>query len=426
MSIRPGISLLLLTFLTLTLLLPAPATQQKAQEEDPYVAGGKAYREKNYPAYLHHLLRIQRQLPNNQGILARLAGAYALTGQKNESVKTLRSIAAMGGTVDLSQPDFKALAGTPELASVIAAFARNREPTNRSRVAFRLPERDLIPEGIAYDEGSGDFFVGSIHRSKIVGVSKGLKVTDFVAGGQYGIREVLGMRVDAKRRVLWACASYAAPRAGPTPVATVFQFALPTGKLISQYPSQTGRSKHLFNDIVPLPSGDVLLTDSEAGSVLRISRGSKTPEVLIADRTFIYPNGIDVTPDARSVFVADQKGIHRYDMASGKLQELRHPQNVSVAGLDGMYWYRGSLIGVQNGFEPARIVRIWLEANHDSVSRLEVLESNHSLFDIPTTGTLAGDQFYFIANSQLEARDQKGKIAQPDKLKEPVVLGLKL
>jgi hypothetical protein len=72
-----------------------------------------------------------------------------------------------------------------------------------------------------------------------------------------------------------------------------------------------------------------------------------------------------------------------------------------------------------------RIVRLHLE-NPSSVGRVEVLQVNHPLFQLPTTGDIAGNHFYYIANSQLRSFDEKGQIFPPDKLNDPVILKVPL
>src|SRR5215211_7738657 len=79
----------------------------------------------------------------------------------------------------------------------------------QSRVAFRIPEPDLIPEGIAYDPVAQVFYVGSTYKRKIVSVDGRGVVRDFTGEGQDGLWGLLGMRVDAKRRLLWAVSSHA-------------------------------------------------------------------------------------------------------------------------------------------------------------------------------------------------------------------------
>jgi hypothetical protein len=62
----------------------------------------------------------------------------------------------------------------------------------------------------------------------------------------------------------------------------------------------------------------------------------------------------------------------------------------------------------------------------DRVTSERVLEINNPRFDIPTTGVIVGDEFYYVANSQLRAFNPDGSIFPSEKLREPVVLKTKL
>src|SRR6185369_17732903 len=72
-----------------------------------------------------------------------------------------------------------------------------------AETAFRLVEKDLIPEGITYDPSTKSFYIGSINKRKIVKVSENGNVSDFIPSGQDGIGEVLGLKVANGK--LWAC-----------------------------------------------------------------------------------------------------------------------------------------------------------------------------------------------------------------------------
>jgi len=50
-------------------------------------------------------------------------------------------------------------------------------------------------------------------------------------------------------------------------------------------------------------------------------------------------------------------GIAVINLASGKVDYLLHPEEMAVIGLDGLYLADDTLIGVQNGTDPERIVR---------------------------------------------------------------------
>ena len=84
-----------------------------------------------------------------------------------------------------------------------AAFAQEE----KSRIAFKINEPDLIPEGIAYDKRKITFYIGGTYLRKIVSIDEKGAVKNFTGEAQDGLRGVLGMRVDEKRRVLWAISS---------------------------------------------------------------------------------------------------------------------------------------------------------------------------------------------------------------------------
>jgi hypothetical protein len=99
---------------------------------------------------------------------------------------------------------------------------------------------------------------------------------------------------------------------------------------------------------------------------------------------------------------------------------------VVALGVDGLYFQKGKLIGIQNGTSPQRVVRFSLSRDNLRLTRAETLEANHADFNEPTLGVLAGEDFYFVANSQWEMVDEKGAASAAEKWREPVVLRLRL
>ncbi len=413
---KVGLFLLFVPFLTGLHL------QESSQPEDPGRAAIEAYKAKNYPAYLRNLIKVREKYPHNLGVLSQVARAHALNDQVAESLALLRLIAEMGGVTDLRHKDLARLKGLKELEPIARAFERNRRPLNRSRIAFSIEQKDLIPEGIGYDDRERAFYVGSIYRNKIVRVDENGQTEDLIGEKQDGIAEVLGLRVDSPRRLLWVCASHRDSGGEGNSTSAVYKYDLRNRRLLRRYDSRSLPGKHLFNDIIPAKSGDVFLTDSEARSVLKISRETDELEVLIPSGSFSYPNGIALSSDERHLFVADQRGIHRFALQDAKLLLIKHAQTVSLAGVDGLYAWSGGLVGVQNGFTPERIIRVRLNESQDTASEVQVLESNHSLFAIPTTGAVVSRDFYFIANSQLSHLDEKGRLVNEETLKKPVIL----
>jgi hypothetical protein len=97
-----------------------------------------------------------------------------------------------------------------------------------------------------------------------------------------------------------------------------------------------------------------------------------------------------------------------------------------MLGIDGLYFHRGGLVAVQNGVNPNRVVRLFLSKDLGRVERFETIAANLPAFDEPTLGVIVKGDFYFIANSQWGTVDEQGRLAPPEKLKEPVVMKLRL
>ncbi len=73
----------------------------------------------------------------------------------------------------------------------------------------------------------------------------------------------------------------------------------------------------------------------------------------------------------------------------------------TLAGVDGLYWHKGSLIAIQNGIGTPRVAAFQLAKDGVHVSKTTILEYRSNLCVLPTTGALREDDFYYIANSQV-------------------------
>ena len=92
----------------------------------------------------------------------------------------------------------------------------------------------------------------------------------------------------------------------------------------------------------------------------------------------------------------------------------------------GIYFYKNSLIGVQNGTLPQRVVKINLSKDLNKLTNFEILAANNPLMDDLTLGVIEGENFFFNANSQWNLLGKNGEITAPEKLKYPIVMQIKL
>ncbi|HEY0170032.1 MAG TPA: SMP-30/gluconolactonase/LRE family protein [Pyrinomonadaceae bacterium] len=393
-----------------------------------FCAGATALRQKDYAAYLENFREAARINPRHPEIVYNLARAHALAGERAEAAAWLGKFIRMGlGHRPADDEAFAALKDSDEWRALMLELEKTRAPVAGSRAAFTLAERDLIAEGIAYDPAERVFYVGSIHRRKVVSVDARGAVRDFTGEGQDGLWGVLGMRVDAARRVLWVN-SMAGPEAGEARGSSgVFKYDLKTGRLIKKYLLPNKPRTHLLNDVALNSRGDAFITDSEEGSVRVVRAARDELETLVAAGTFIYPNGVTLSPDERRLYVADfTSGLSVVDVESGAVKAVEYTEGVTVHGADGLYFYRDSLVAIQNVRGPGRVVRLFLNREGDRVERERVVEAFNPLFEIPTTGVLVGDELFYIANSQLRKMNDAGVIPPGTKLDEVHVLRAKL
>jgi hypothetical protein len=121
---------------------------------------------------------------------------------------------------------------------------------------------------------------------------------------------------------------------------------------------------------------------------------------------FQAANGIALSADAKLLYVSTYpSGIVVADLAthiSVPITRVRTagPDDLCLGAVDGLYFFRGALIAIQNGFLTPRVVRLVLTRDLRGIERFEVLERRNPLFNGVTTGVVAGRDFFYMANIQ--------------------------
>jgi hypothetical protein len=391
----------------------------------------KAYQAKDYPSFLANMKKAAELRPNHPRLMFNLAAAYALTGSPGDALRWLNTMTEMGLVFPADkETDFDSIKSSPEFQNILKKIDHNKLPVTNGAPAFTVHEKGFIPEGLAYDPTTGTFYLGSVYKRKIVSVNGKGEARDF-ATEKDGLWSVMGMKVDARRHLLWVASAahpqmsnYKAEENGTT---GLFKFDLRTGKLLKKYILPNKPKAHWFGDLVLNSRGDVFASDSVSPEIYFISRDKDELELFLGGPPFVNLQGLAFTPDEKQLFAADYtRSIFLVDLQTKQCVELSAAPNMTLLGIDGLYAYKGTLLAVQNGINPARLVRLYLSPDLGRVERLETIEANDPAFDEPTLGVLVKDSFYMIANSQWGAIDEQGKLAADDKLKEPVVLKIKL
>jgi sugar lactone lactonase YvrE len=349
------------------------------------------------------------QLADRAPALFQLAHDYAHLGDLKKAMSLLKECISLHEGFDPEgDPAFARMKDDPEFQSLVEQVRREFRPVHRARLAFTVPQNDLIPEGLAVDSEEHLFYMGSLSRKKIVKISRTGAVSDFVPAGRYDLESICGIKVDPRNHEVWA---NTCPDDGKS--AELLHFDR-VGKLLERF-RQSTPGPHLFNDLVLRNDDEVYLTDSLANEALKFDRKTQTFAVLPLSRSVYYPNGIALSGDGRLLYVADAFGVLAYDLERQKAFEVSPGTSNTVSGFDGLYWYRGSLVGIQNSMGMPRAAQFQLSAHGSRVTKATVLEYRSDYVALPTTGAIDGNKFYFMANTQLDNL-KDGQIVDPNKL----------
>jgi sugar lactone lactonase YvrE len=339
-----------------------------------------------------------------------LAWLYVEIGDLQRARTALKECVALDEGFEPGADRFKALTTDSTLRATLERFAARHPAVHQSRIAFTVPEDDLFPEGIAYEPTSGSFFLGSEYHNKIVRVDRDRALSNFVDPNRYHLAPVGGLRIDPDDHTLWAA----------TDSAEFLHFDA-HGQLLGRF-TTTDPGRHILNDLVVRRGGDVYLTDTSAHVVYDFDRARHAFTPIRFHRPLFYPNGITLSPDERTLFVADLAGVVAADLGTGETHDVIPGPQTTLAGIDGLYWYRDGFVGVQYGTGAYRVVRWHLSPDSRRVTSTSVLEYKTDLVSFPTTGAIVGDDLYFVANTGI-GNLQSGKIVDRSKL-EPVKIAI--
>ncbi|HET6603874.1 MAG TPA: hypothetical protein VFG21_06610 [Xanthomonadaceae bacterium] len=350
-----------------------------------------------------------------------LAAAYAAQDDKSASYNALLELQAQGYAFDIGQdPRFAKVATTEAWKFIVQGLDANRAPFGEGEVAWTLPAQDLLIDALAWDPTGKQLLVGSARSGAVYAVGRGGQLRPLVqADADNGMWAVFDLAVDAGRGVLWVASTAVPHFRGYDPEqdlgrAGVFRFDLRSGRFVERFlsPSIPGQS-FFISSLALAPDGTVYAADGVNNAVYSV--GKEGFRRLFHAPSMTSIRGMAVSGDGGTLYFADHElGILGFDLASGKPFDVRVPRNLALGGIDGMEWWQGHLIVVQNRMQPSRVMRLQLSSDGRSIAGVVPLEANKPALTFPTASTLAGDSLYLIANSPKRHYDRFGALKTGD------------
>jgi sugar lactone lactonase YvrE len=280
---------------------------------------------------------------------------------------------------------------------------------------FALPNGGGFPEGVVYDEATGDFYVGSTVDGTIYRGNVETGTVQVFLPGQSG-RVAVGLALDERGRLFVA--------GGPTGAVAVYDTA--TGQQLLEVANGLAPNTFL-NDIDISPTGDAYITDSYNPLLYRlpasaIPAGVGTPapvpttdalEVIVDFTTTGFDlaqsgfnaNGIVATPDGRYLLIVQTNtgALYRVDTSTGETIQVDLGQG-SLPGGDGME-LDGQTLWVVHGGQITRV-----ELSPDYASGTVGASFTDPSFTDPTT-IARFDGCLLVVNSQFS--QQQGQPQLP-------------
>ena len=343
-------------------------------------------------------------------------------------LEALTRYANLGLGRDLT-PDsaMRQLLDHPSFREVARAHATNSAPWVRGQPWAVLPDSSFYPEGIDVDPRSGLTYVASIrHRTIAELTPRGDYVRELLPRGGVGLGAFMAVRVDAQRGVLWATTSGIPQMAGYVPadsnIHALLRLNIATGEIEKRWDLAPSPNGHTLGDVAVGPLGDVFVSDSRDPVLYRLPADS-TELRPIRHTLFRSLQGVAPMPGGRVVVVADYShGLLKVDVFSGEVTRIADGPNMTSLGCDGVSWHDGAIIAVQNGVFPPRIMRFDLDSSWTKITRATLLDRNSQVADEPTIGTVVGDDFVYVANSQWEKYTANGELQARAPLRRPVII----
>jgi len=268
--------------------------------------------------------------------------------------------------------------------------------------------KNVHPESISSSK-DGSLYVGSINGIIYRAGPKDTTAEPFITPDPgNGLRSTYGVLADDKDGRLWVCsvANGFARTPGPQAPSEVAAFELKTGKLIGRWPFPAPGGT--CNDIAIAADGAAYATDTPGGRILKLPKGGKALEVVIASDQLKGVDGIAFAGDGRMYVNNVQKNqlwrvTPPHDGLAAELKLLTADR--TMGGPDGLRPIGGNRFLQAEG-TAGRITVVTIDGDNAHIEVLrEGLQSSPNVALIGHTVYTVEGRINYLMDPQLRGKD---------------------
>ncbi|MBV9901430.1 MAG: hypothetical protein JOZ90_10080, partial [Alphaproteobacteria bacterium] len=335
---------------------------------------------------------VAAQFPNSANMQRRRLAAALDAHDAAAALDATRRLAAMGATLSpASRTRVAALAGEGPIAALASVFEANATPAGGSRVHAEIGTDQRLIEGLIWDGGGRRLYATSVVDRRLLELRPdGARI---LAEG--GLGSLFGGAWDPGRGRLWVAAALIAQTPDGLGFAGLLGIDPADPRHPQRIPAPAGGTP---GDVAVAPDGTVYVSDGMNGAVYRCLRGCTALETWLPPHTFLSAQGMAVSADGRLLYVADYRyGLAAVERASGRVFRMAAPPDLMLDGIDGLVRDGDSLIAIQNGAPPLRIVQLSLSGDGLGIASLHVVERLNPAWDEPSLGAVVGDRLLYVS-----------------------------
>ncbi|MGE0183449.1 MAG: hypothetical protein AB7F91_10330 [Parvularculaceae bacterium] len=339
-----------------------------------------------------------------------------LTDRMVEAIAIAADVADRGLVLETPANEaFDRMRAEPAFAPVAARMEENAKPVGEAHVIMEFDEARLLPE--AMSKSGGRLLVGSVRTGEIRDASNALASFASLDGGVFDIEQ--------RRNAVYAAVNnqLAYENKSDDAFAAILVIDPKSGAVLNRHLLTPGPA--LTGDIEIDRKNRLYASDSLTPRLFEVTPGKNPGDGATRIRTiehprFVNPQGIALDEKKKRLFIADYlAGLFVLDLKTDAVAQIANPTGAHLGGVDGLYLYKGDLIGIQNGTSPQRIVRIKLDKTGATALAVDVIQQALPEWNEPTHGIVDGDAFHYIATSNWPAYDDEGNLREGAQL-EPL------